>query len=112
MNFLSRNIKHLRLINNLTQEDVAKIVNKARSLVSAWESDDRDITTEDIIKLSDYFDVSMDSLIGKDLSLKNNDTDELDILYNKYKHLLNEDDKETIKFIIEKRKKEKELKEE
>ena len=43
---------------------------------------------------------------------KENNLDELDVLYTKYKHLLNEDDKETIKFIIEKRKKETELREE
>lgn len=103
MNFLSKNIKFLRLKNNLTQEEVAKIVNKTRSLVSAWESDDRDITTEDIIKLSDYFDVSMDFLISKDLSFDDENLDELDVLYTKYKHLLNEDDKETIKFLLLKR---------
>lgn len=43
---------------------------------------------------------------------KKNSLDELDTLYYECRHLLNDDDKETIKFIIEKRKKEKELKEE
>ena len=66
MNYLSTNIKHLRQQRRLTQEELASTVGKARSLVSQWESDDRGITTEDIIKLSDYFNIPMDTLVGKD----------------------------------------------
>ena len=55
MNYLSSNIKYLRLSKNLTQEQLSKIVDKSRVLISQWESDSREITTEDIIKLSDYF---------------------------------------------------------
>lgn len=106
MNFLSTNIKFLRQQKNLTQEDIAKIVGKSRVLVSQWESDERDITTEDIIKLSDYFNVSMDAFVGKDLRISQNSVNELDVLYNKNKDILTEDDKDYIKFIIEKRKKE------
>lgn len=108
MNFLSTNIKFLRQQKNLTQEDIAKIVNKSRVLVSQWEADEREITTEDIIKLSDYFNLPMDSLVGKDLRIENKDSfDELEILFDKHKDILTKDDKEYIKFIIEKRKKEK-----
>lgn len=106
MNFLSTNIKFLRLKKNLTQEDIAKIVGKSRVLVSQWESDERDITTEDIIKLSDYFNIPMDHLVGKNLRLENNSFDELEILFDKHKDILTDDDKETMKFIIEKRKRE------
>ncbi len=108
MNYLSKNIKFLRLQNKLTQEDIANVVGKARSLISAWESDDRDITTEDIIKLSDYFGVSMDELVGKDFqsNSSNNTFDELDVLFKKYKGILTDEDKETMKFLIEKRKRE------
>lgn len=107
MNYLSTNIKFLRQKNGLTQEELSKIVNKSRVLISQWESDDRDITTEDIIKLSDYFDIPMDILVGKDLRIKDEDTyDETNVLFDKYKDVLTDDDKETIKFIIEKRKRE------
>lgn len=108
MNNLSKNIKFLRLQKKLTQEDIAKVVGKARSLISAWESDDRDITTEDIIKLSNFFNVSMDDLVGKDLQLseQNKQFDELEILFDKNKEILTDEDKETIKFLIEKRKRE------
>ena len=106
MNYISSNLKHLRTSNNLTQDDIAKIVNKSRVLVSQWESDAREITTEDIIKISDYFNVPMDILVGKDLRISDNTFDETNVLFNKYKDFLTDDDKEYIKFIIEKRKKE------
>ena len=107
MNFLSSNIKYLRQINNLKQEDLANIVGKARSLVSQWESDDRSITTEDIIKISNHFNIPMDSLVGKDLRIKENDSfNELEMLFDKHKDILTDSDKNIIKTIIEERKKE------
>ena len=106
MNYLSKNIKFLRQKNNLTQEDMAKIVNKSRVLISQWESDERDITTEDIIKLSNRFNVQMDTLVGKDLSVEENkQPDEMEILFSKHKDILSESDKAVIKTIIEERKK-------
>lgn len=106
MSLFSRNLKYLRTIEKLSQEDVGKIVGKDRSLISQWESDDKNVSVEDIAKLSDYFNVSMDNLVGTDLSLADNKHDELDILFDKHKDILTDDDKEYIKFIIEKRKKE------
>lgn len=106
MNYLSTNIKYLRHKNNLTQDDLGKVVNKSRVLVSQWESDDREITTEDIIKLSNYFGIPMDIIIGKDLRFNNDEFDELELLFSKHKDILTDDDKETMKFIIEKRKRE------
>ena len=107
MDFLSKNIKYLRQQKKLTQEDIANIVGKARSLVSAWESDDREISTQDIIKLSDYFGIPMDSLVGKDLRINDSSSfNELEILFSKNKDILTNEDKEMIEFIIEKRKRE------
>lgn len=106
MNYLSTNLKYLRQKNGRSQDDISKVVGKARSLISQWESDDREITTEDIIKLSDYFNVSMDSLVGKDLRFEDSNFDELGILFDKNKDKLTESDKAIIKTIIEERKKE------
>lgn len=106
MNFLSTNIKFLRQENNLTQEDIGKIVGKSRVLVSQWESDEREITTEDIIKLSNHFNIPMDTLVGKDLRKEDDSFDELDVLFSKNKDILTDEDKEYMKFIIEKRKRE------
>lgn len=106
MSYLSENIKFLRKNAKMTQEEFAKIVNKSRTLISQWETDDREITTEDIIKISNYYNIAMDKLVGVNLQLENNEKDELDILYNKYKHNLSEKDKRIIKAILEETKKE------
>lgn len=106
MSYLSRNIKYLRQTYKLTQEDIGKIVGKGRTLISAWESDDRSITTEDIIKLSNHFNISMDMLVGKDLSLNDKDDDQFEIYFKKNKNILTDEDKEYMRFIIEKRKRE------
>lgn len=106
MNYLSTNIRFLRQQSNLTQEQFANIVGKSRVLVSQWESDEREITTEDIIKISDYFNVPMDKLVGYDLRINDKPYNELDVLFSKYKDALTDSDKAIIKTIIEQRKKE------
>ena len=107
MNYLSNNIKFLRQQKGLTQEELGKVVDKTRSLISAWESSDREISTQDIIKLSNYFNVPMDALISKDLKLEQAGSfDELELLFSKTKDILTEDDRDMIRFVIEKRKKE------
>lgn len=108
MNYISSNIKFLRLQKGLTQDDIAKVVEKSRVLISQWESDAREITTEDIIKLSDFFNIPMDLLVGKDLRTKekNSNFDELELLFDKHKNILTDSDKNIIKTIIEERKKE------
>ncbi len=107
MNFLSSNIKFLRKQNNMNQNEFGKIVNKSRVLVSQWESDSREITTEDVIKISDYFQIPMDTLIGKDLRLYNaTKNTEFETLFDNNKDILTDEDIEYIKFIIERRKKE------
>ncbi len=66
--FFKDNIKFLRKKYKLSQNDIAKIVNKERSLIGHWENGSRSVTLEDIIKLSGYFNITIDQLIGVDLS--------------------------------------------
>ena len=51
--------------------------------------------------LANYFDIKKSDLIED--KYKNNTFDELEILFDKHKDILTEDDKATIKFLIEKR---------
>ena len=54
--------------------------------------------------LANYFNVKKSDLIEN--KYKNQEFDELELLFSKHKDILTNDDKEYIKFIIEKRKKE------
>ena len=105
-NYLASNIKYLRIRKNITQKQIGKFCNKSDVAVYYWESGSREPNSIDLVKLSVLFNVSVDDLISKDLRIEQK-IDEIEILFNKYKNLLNEEDKDMIKFIIEKRKNEK-----
>ena len=53
-----------RLKRNLTQEDVAKILNIARASYAQYETGKNTPTTESIIKLAELYRVSTDYLLG------------------------------------------------
>ena len=53
-------IKKLRLDNNLTQEDLAKICFVSRNAVSKWERDDGYPNIESLKLISKHFNISID----------------------------------------------------
>lgn len=59
-------LKELRKEKNKTQRDVAKFTGYMQTLISKWEHGDREPDIATLIKLADYFNVSVDYLIGKD----------------------------------------------
>jgi len=62
---LGKNIKYLREKNNLSQKEFAKILNISNSALSQYESNVR-VPSDDIkIKIADYFNVSLDYLLGR-----------------------------------------------
>lgn len=59
------NLVKLREAQGLRQEDVAKIVGVSRQAYCTYENDKRQAGYETLIKLADYFGVSVDYLLGK-----------------------------------------------
>lgn len=101
------NLKHIRQEKGLTQEQLGKMMNKDYSTIGKWENGTRSPIMEDLLKLSDILNVDLKDLIDNDYySAERKKFDELEILFDKNKDILTDDDKEYIKFIIEKRKKE------
>lgn len=106
-NNFPRNLKFLRNRENMTQDELAKKMGKDYSTIGKWELGQRNPMMADILKLSDIFNISVQDIVEKDLRIKDEDTfDETNVLFDKYKDVLTDDDKETIRFIIEKRKRE------
>src|SRR5690625_7158770 len=67
MNVLGENIKRLRLARGMTQPDLAKIVGATNySTVAKWESGANSPRGKDLVILSNFFGVSVDSLLGLD----------------------------------------------
>lgn len=58
-------LRELRLEKGLLQSDIAKIINKGERTVGFYETGERDMGTETLSKLADFFNVSVDYLLGK-----------------------------------------------
>lgn len=60
------NLKALRTKKGLYQKDVASFLNVAVSTYSYWEQGKFEPDSETLKKLADYFDVSVDYLLGRE----------------------------------------------
>ncbi len=57
-------LKYLRKKNKLTQVELGENINVSQSTLALFESEKRDISSDMIIKIANYFDVSTDYLLG------------------------------------------------
>jgi transcriptional regulator with XRE-family HTH domain len=62
---LKDRIRELRLSRNLTQEDFANILGVSRPAITKYETGEREPDYQTLIKISDYFGVSLDYLFGR-----------------------------------------------
>ena len=58
-------IRNLREDNDLKQEDLAKLLNCTQACYSNYENGRRDIPTEVLHTLADFYNVSVDYLMGR-----------------------------------------------
>jgi len=56
---LSNNLKNIRKLSGITLEDVGKAVNRSKSTINMWESGKRKPNYEELIKLSEVYNVSI-----------------------------------------------------
>ena len=68
MSLVSDNIKFLRKNNHLTQEQLAEKIGIKRSLLGAYEEGRADPRLNNLLKISEIFKVSVDTLISEDVS--------------------------------------------
>lgn len=61
-----KRLKELRLSKNLRQEDLGKLFGATKSAVSMWESGKREPDKETFLAMAEYFNVSVDYLMGRD----------------------------------------------
>ena len=74
--YLSTNIKYLRTINGKTQNDLAILCGKKNTAISNWEKGIREPDALDLAVIADFFNVSIDDLMLKDLRIEKNDKKE------------------------------------
>lgn len=66
----SEKIKEIRKIQNLTQEQFAEKIFISRNAVAKWESDRGYPDIQNLITISEVFEISLDDLIKNDKKLK------------------------------------------
>lgn len=97
-------LKKIRQENGLTQEELAKKVNTARSNIANYENDKNMPSVDILEKLSEILGCSIDYLLGK-TDKKNNDVDLSDIRIAQHNGIdtngLSEEDIEEIKKQVE-----------
>ena len=64
MSVFAEQLKTLRKINGLTQKELAENVGVQQGAINKWESKQTEPNIEKLVKLADYFDVSLDYLMG------------------------------------------------
>ena len=60
-----QNLRGIREDRDIKQKDIAKILNVSQNTYSQYETGVISLTAEVLIKLSDYYDVSIDYLLDR-----------------------------------------------
>lgn len=66
MNLISERLKFLRKEKNLTQTEIAEQIGIKQNSYSDWETGKNEPSLEKLIVLADFFEVSLDWLVGRD----------------------------------------------
>lgn len=65
-NIFSKRLKELRLKKRLKQQELAEILGIKRNTYSDWENGKTEPSYENLVKLADLLEVSLDWLFGRD----------------------------------------------
>lgn len=87
-NDIGKRLRELRISADLTQENVANVLNISREAYALYESEKRQMNYESLCKIADYYNISIDYLLGR-TNLKKAYTlkkDEIELLFA-FRHL-------------------------
>lgn len=65
-NKFKNNLKMLRQEKNIGQVELSEKIGVSKGIISLWESGKREPTMSSLISLSNFFNVSIDYLVGKE----------------------------------------------
>ncbi len=99
-----RHLKELRQNKGVSQQTVADYLEITRQAYSNYENGNRDPDNETLLKLAEYFGISVDALLRGSAALPTASSedvlDEVDVaFYGEYKELT-DDDKDTVREMV------------
>lgn len=77
---MANKIKELRKKKGLTQKELSSLIGVSQNTLSYWENGVYDVDTKSLQRLAAIFDVSVDYLLGKDLTIDPGKKELLDLL--------------------------------
>ncbi len=67
MSNFAKNLRVLRLQNKLTQEKLGSVLHYGSTAIANYESGRNEPSLDDLIRLADFFDISTDELLGRNI---------------------------------------------
>lgn len=77
---IGRNIKQLRKSKKQTQEDLGKILGLSKTAIVNYENAQRKISLEHIVKLCNFYEVTLNDLIGIEEKTTENKPEALELI--------------------------------
>jgi transcriptional regulator with XRE-family HTH domain len=68
MHFLGKNLRHLRKQSSRTQSEVASLIQKGQTTIGNWENGISEPSLNELLIISNYFDITVDTLLKVDLA--------------------------------------------
>lgn len=62
----AENLKQLREVNGKDQKEIAETLDVSPKTVSHWETGYTEPSISQLIQLADFFEISLDELVGRD----------------------------------------------
>lgn len=66
--YIYKNVRDLREDNDKTQKEIAALLNMQLTVYRRYECGERELPLWAAIKLADYYNVSLDYLVGRDFT--------------------------------------------
>lgn len=66
MEEFAKKIRKLRMSRNMSQKDLADLLNVDRTTVAGWETKDRMPDAFLLVRIADIFDTTLDELVGRE----------------------------------------------
>ena len=71
MHFLGKNLRYLRKQSARTQSEIASLIQKGQTTVGNWENGISEPSLNELLIISNYFDIPLDTLLKIDLAETN-----------------------------------------
>ncbi|HVU96601.1 MAG TPA: helix-turn-helix transcriptional regulator [Puia sp.] len=71
MHYLGKNLRYLRKQMSKTQSEIASLIKKGQTTIGNWENGISEPNLDELLVISNFFDIPLDALIKVDLAESN-----------------------------------------